>query len=53
MVIYDCLLSAPQNWEKQSLIGQKNFVGPIRDSFSQFKEKKTNTGTSNFEILSN
>ena len=53
-VICYYLLSAPQNWEKESLIGQSNSIGPIRDSFSQFKKKKkTNIRTSNFEISSN
>ena len=48
---YIYLLSAPQNWEKESLIGQYFFVGPIRES--QLKKEKTNICTSNFEILSN
>ena len=28
------------SWEKESLIGQQFFVGPIRDWFSQFKNKQ-------------
>jgi len=42
-----------QSWEKESLIGQHFFVGPIRDWFSQFKKKKTNIRTSKFEVSSN
>ena len=40
MNICYCLLSAPQNCEKESLIGQGFFVGPIRDLFSQLRKRK-------------
>ena len=37
---YEYLLLFTFSWEKESLIGQRFFVGPIRDLFSQLKKKR-------------
>ena len=50
---YEYLLLFIFSREKESLIGQRFFLGPLRELFSQLKKKKTNIRTSKFEISSN